>query len=253
MSNYPFRPRRMGLGLGLGLLLGSPLLAQAVVPYVETGLGRKQGDFGTPTQSTLWLGYVTGGFGGSRWDASLTVPYLSLSQEGGGFSSRDWGLGDLVARGAYRFLPETDEGWSLDGQGALKASTASEARGLGTGRTDFGGFLALHQQLGLFRWTLSGGWIQGSSTLPASTLAELTSGAYVVGLSGAWSLDRNRWELSFEARGPAWLGAPGAREVSLEVIHTFTSTWGLKATFTAGLNDGGARQSGSLALIHLFP
>ena len=253
MVKHQRRTRRVGLGLGFALLLGSPLLAQSVVPYVEVGLGRKQGDFGTPTLSTLWLGYVTAGTGTARWDASLTVPYLSLSREGGGYSSRDWGLGDLVARGAYRFLPETEAGWSLDGLGAIKAATANEARGLGTGRTDFGGFLALHQQLGLFRWTLSGGWIQGSSTLPSTTSVELTSGAAVVGLRGALTLDQTRWALSFEARGPAWQGAPGARELSLEVLHTFSPAWGLKAAFTVGLNDGGARQGASLALIHLFP
>ena len=231
-------------------LPGSDLRSQDVLPYLEAGVGGKQGDYGTPIQSTLWLGYATYGATGARWDANLTVPYLRLKREEGGISTQDQGIGDIVVRGVYRFLPENEEGWSLDGVGAIKLPTASDTKGLGTGQTDVGGFLALHQQLGIFQWTLLSGWIQGGS---AGQTGTLTSGAYVVGLNGSWVLDRNRWGLSFEARGAAFQGVPGAREISLDVFHPFTSKWGMKAAFTAGLSDGGPRQSVGVALVRLFP
>jgi len=166
---------------------------------------------------------------------------------------QDQGLGDVVVRGIYRFLPENEDGWSLDGVGAVKLPTASDTKGLGTGRTDVGGFLALHQRLGIFRWTLLGGWIQGASTNQIGLAGDLTSGAYVVGLSGSWYLDRNRWGVSFEARGATFQGVPGAKDISLDVFHPFTSKWGMKAIFTAGLSDGGPKQSVGVALVRIFP
>ena len=245
------RARLFGsLPIALTLMLsGSMLWSQEALPYVEAGVGQKRGDFGSPIQSTLWLGYATYGASGARWDANLTVPYLRLDRVDGGITSKEQGLGDVVVRGVYRFLPENENGWSLDGVGALKLPTASDTKGLGTGRADVGGFLALHQQLGIFQWTLLGGWIQGT----ASSTGTLTSGAYVVALSGAWVLDRNRWGLSFEARGATYQGEPGVRELSLDVFHPLSSKWGVKGLVTAGFSDGGPKQSVGLALVRLFP
>ncbi len=234
-------------------LPGHVLWSQEVLPYADVGVGRKQGDFGSPVQSTLWLGYATYGATGSRWDASLTAPYLRLNLGGAGISSQDQGIGDVVVRGSYRFLPENEDGWSLDGEGALKLPTASDTKGLGTGRTDVGGFLALHQRLGLFQWTLLGGWIQGASSNQTGTTDTLTSGSYVVGLRGTWDLDRNRWGVEFEARGATFQGTPGAKELSVDIFHPLSSTWGMKAILTAGFSDGGPKQSVGLALVRLFP
>lgn len=234
------------------LLAGMPLRSQEVLPYLEAGVGQKQGDFGSPVQSTLGMAYATYGAATTRWDASLTVPYFSLNREGGGLSAQDHGIGDVLARGAYRFLPENEGGWSLDGMGAVKLPTASDTKGLGTGRTDAGGFLALHQRLGSFQWTLLGGWVQGVSSYQTSTVGNLTSGAYEAGLGGAWYIDRTRWGLSFEARGAAFQGTPGAREISADVFHLFSTKWGMKAVVTAGLTDGGPKRSVGVAVIRYF-
>ncbi len=241
------------LGILASALPGSALRSQEALPYLEMGVGQKQGDFGSPTQSTLWQGYATYGSTGARWDASVTVPYLRLNREGGGISARDQGIGDIVVRGVYRFLPENEDGWSLDGEGAVKLPTASDTKGLGTGRTDVGGFLALHQRLGLFQWTLLGGWIQGASTNRTGTVVTLTSGSYVAGLRGTWDLDRNRWGIAFEARGATYQGEPGIKELSVDVFHPFSPTWAMKAVITAGFSDGGPKQSIGVALVRLFP
>lgn len=238
--------------VALGLLPGT-LRGQEVLPYLELGTGRKQGDFGTPARSTLALGYAALGASSDRWDANVTVPYLGLNREGGGVSSQEQGLGDVLIRGGYRFLPETEDGWSLDGEGALKLPTASDTKGLGTGRTDVGGFLSLHQRMGIFQWTLMGGWIQATSTKETAATSGLNAGAYDVGLSGTWDFDHTRWGLSFEARGATYQGLPGAKEISLDVFHPVSSVWGIKAVLTAGLTDGGPRQSVGVAIVRIFP
>lgn len=250
-----FRPRFLRVLLCAFTLAfpGAILWSQDALPYVEVGAGQKQGDFGTATRSTLSLAYITFGASSSRWDANLTVPYLRVGREGGGISTHDQGLGDIVARGIYRFLSETEDGWSLDGVGALKLPTASDTKGLGTGRTDAGVFLALNQQMGLFRWTVQAGRIQGASGNPSVTTDPLTSGASFLGISGSWYFDGTRWGVSFEARGPAYQGLPGARELTVDVFHPLTPKWGIRALVTAGLSDGGPRQGLGVALIRVFP
>lgn len=232
------------------LAMATPGLGQGTVPYLEAGVGRRQGDFGTAIQSTLWMGYVTCGAFGERWDANLSLPVLRLDRSGSGPSSRDQGPGDAVVRGLYRFLPETEDGWSLDGQVALKLATGDDAKGLGTGRTDFGGFLALHQQLGLFRWTVQAGRTQGTTTGSSS---DLRSGGFVWGLAGSWQFDGDRWTLSYESRAAAYMGLPSVRELSLDLFHPVSSKWGMKVSITAGLSDGGPRRGIGLALIRVFP
>ncbi|GLH74963.1 hypothetical protein GETHLI_34650 [Geothrix limicola] len=244
-------PPACSLILLAGGLATRPLEAQSAT-YLELGGGWRQGDFGTPVRSTLWMGHATFGITGGRWEANLTVPTLSLTREEGGTSSQDQGLGDVVVRGAYRLMPENEAGWSLDGACAIKLPTASETAGLGTGHTDVGGFLTARHRGGAFQWTCLGGWIQASSSTLAGTAETLTPGAYVLGLNVACYANLTRWELGLEARGPALEGAPGAREVSLKVFQPFSSTWGMNVGFTLGLNDGGPRRGADLALVWRF-
>lgn len=245
------RPLACALMLLAGGLAARPLQAQ-VATYVELGGGWRQGDFGTPVQSTLWMGQATLGVAGGRWEANLMIPTLSLIRDEGGTTTQDQGLGDIVVRTAYRLMPENEAGWSLDGACAVKLPTASESAGLGTGHTDVGGFLTARHRGGVFQWTFLGGWVQGSSSTLAGTSQALTPGAYVAGVGVACHANLTRWELGLEARGPALEGAPGAREVSLKVFQPFSSTWGMNAGLTLGLNDGGPRRGADLALVWRF-
>ena len=234
------------------LAAAGPLGAQDVLPYLEVGAGEKQGDFGTPIDSRLALGYATYGAATSRWDASVTVPWLSLDREGDGASQRDQGMGDVLLRGAYRILPENVDGWSMDALGALTFPSGSVTKGLGTGSTDLGGFLALHHRDGAFQWNLMGGWVLQTPTLPSGATYPLNPGAYMAGLGGEWYLGRTRWGLSFEARGALYQGTPGARELSADWFHLFSADWAVKAVVTAGLNNGAPRQGVGVAVIRYF-
>lgn len=231
---------------------GGPLQAQESTSYVQVGGGWRQGDYGTSVRSTLWMGYATLGAARGRWDASLTVPTLQLAREEGRTTSRNQGLGDILLRGTILLWPENEAGWSLDGTGVVKLPTASESAGLGTGRTDGGGFFAVRHRGGAFQWTFLGGWIRGSASTPGGSPEALTPGGCVLGLGLAFHANLTRWELSVGGRGSTRTDAPGAREVSLGMFHPFSSAWGLQASFTAGLNDGGPRRSADLALIRRF-
>jgi hypothetical protein len=221
-----------------GLALAAGTGPQA---YLETGAGRWQGDFGTATRSTLAFGYAAYGLGGERWDASLTVPVLGLRREVGGSAASDQGLGDILLRGGWRCLPETEDGWALDLEAVLKLPTAAASAGLGNGRLEAGGIVALRQRLGLFRWSLLAGRLQGASSGQTATPVDLRAGAFLVGLAGSWQFEHNRWGLQLELREPAVQGAPGARELTVDCFHPLAARCALKAVASAGLSDGGPR------------
>ena len=82
------------------------------------------------------------------WTAELTVPYVGISgpanifpggiiTEDDGRSQSESGLGDVLARVSYTFLPITTWMPFFELGGEVKFPTADEGRGLGTGEFDF--------------------------------------------------------------------------------------------------------------------
>ncbi len=240
--------RRAALLVALALL---PSLAHADEPalYLEGGLGAKQGDFGSPTLSRLGLAYGTLGYASSRFDLSLSVPYLHLQTSGGGQDATASGLGDVLVRGIRRLVPETESGFSLDGALAVKFPTADQAKGLGTGQLDVGGFLGLHQRWNRVQATLIGGWIQGQPGDALSSTAT-ANGIYTAGIGLTYLAERGRYSVAYEARGAQYTGVPAPREASLGLFRMLTERLAIKGSFILGLNDGSPRTSFGLGVIY---
>lgn len=240
--------RRAALLAALALL---PTLARADEPalYLEGGLGAKQGDFGSPTLSRLGLAYGTLGYASSRFDLSLSVPYLRLQTSGGGQDATASGLGDVLVRGVRRLVPETESGFSLDGALAVKFPTADQTKGLGTGQMDVGGFLGLHQRWDRVQATLIGGWIQGQ---PGDALASAATanGIYTAGAGLTYLTERGRYSVAYEARGAQYAGVPAPREASLGLFRMLTERLALKGSFILGLNDGSPRTSFGVGVVY---
>ena len=114
--------------------------------YLDMSAGYKTGDFGTPTRSDLYYVMPTLGYVAPRYDVSVAVPYLSMSNKTNGATTSESGIGDVILRGGRVFVPEGRDGFSLDGALAVKLPTADKNKGLGTGETDYGVFLSLHQR-----------------------------------------------------------------------------------------------------------
>lgn len=239
---------RLLVATGLAAL---PSLAHAGDPalYLEGGLGAKQGDFGSPTLSRLGLAYGTIGYASDRFDVNLSVPYLRLQTSGGGQDATATGLGDVLVRGIRRLVPETESGFSLDGALAIKFPTADQAKGLGTGQLDVGGFLGLHQRWDQIQATLIGGWIQGQ---PGSALsnAATANGVYTAGFGLTYLAARGRYSVAYEARGTQYAGVPAPREVSLGIFRMVTDRLAIRGSFIAGLNDGGPRTSVGVGIVY---
>lgn len=132
-------------------LLATPALAQDEQSFsVTTGVDFSSGDYGTGSDTDILVAplsvrYKTGGL-----RLSATLPWLRIEGssaivgDGSGGVVIDpnaprttrSGLGDL-SLGASYMIPEETLGFGLDLSARVKVPTASESKGLGTGKTDF--------------------------------------------------------------------------------------------------------------------
>lgn len=122
----------------------------------STSLNYESGDYGTGTRmSSLYVPFTVKRIFGAAF-ASLTVPFLSQTSDGsvrnvggrpmktgrgggsGATTTTRSGLGDIVARGGYDVMREDPHPFDLTAVVKLKAPTADENKGLGTGEFDAG-------------------------------------------------------------------------------------------------------------------
>lgn len=200
------------LGVITLVLASTCLKADESALYLEGGLGRKRGDFGTPIVSQLSAAYGTVGYASSNFDLNVTLPVLRLEVQGGGQSDSGTGVGDVLFRGVRRLVPETESGFAFDGGLALKLPTANSDKGLGTGKTDVGGFFAAHQRWDRLQVTLLGGWIQ-SASMNDTASQNTRNGIYTAGAGLSYYVERTKYSIAFEARGSQYSGVAAPREV----------------------------------------
>lgn len=146
------------------LLIAQPLLAGVVSADSTTlsmGADYSSGDYGDSTKTDTWFFPFTGKYEVDAWTLKLTVPYIRTTGPGntvgvGGdrISVTDTstarrtesGVGDITGSVGYAIV-ESD-GWLVELIGKVKAPTADEAKGLGTGETDYAGQVDVAKVLG---------------------------------------------------------------------------------------------------------
>ncbi len=215
--------------------------------YFEIDGGYKTGDFGTPVTTDLTyfsavLGHVT-----PDYDLSVTVPYLFLKNTAGGSSASESGVGDVLLHAGMILVPEGKKGFSSDGSIGVKLPTASDTKGLGTGETDYGAFLGLHQRLGEYKLTLNGGYIKVGQ--PANvTYNDIY--LFDIGVSRAFGF--TQVYAYFEQRKAPIPGAKNPQEINLSLFHVLNIDYALRASGFVGLNDGGPSSGFSLGVVRWF-
>ena len=202
--------------------------------YLDLGGGYKTGAFGTPTTSSLYYFSPTIGYVAPGYDVGVTVPLLSLTNKTGGQSRTESGVGDIILRGGLVFIPEGSGGFSLNGTLALKLPTADETRGLGTGETDYGAFLGLHQRIGNFKLSLTGGYIKVGDP-PAINYNDIY--LYGVGISRVFGA--TNIAVSLDGRRSMVPGAQNPQEVSVGFFHVLNVDYAIRGSAFKGLNNGG--------------
>lgn len=225
-------------------------LAQDGRGYLEVSGGYKTGDFGTATRSNLYyvapvLGYVS-----STYDLSVTAPYLFLDSDSdgqAGMMNMDGGIGDIILRAGRVIVPEGAFGFSMDGALSLKLPTADEAKGLGTGETDYGAFLSLHQRFDKFKLSLMSGFVKTGDPSSADYNDIFLYGigiSKMFGKTGIYSSFEGRNALISEARNP--------QEINLGFFHVLNADYAIKGSTFVGLNDGGPDFGFNFGIIRWF-
>jgi len=155
------------LAAPLALFLSWPAPAETQ-PEIRFVPAYFSGDFGTGISTGMTYLPLIFILGSTRQELRVTVPYLSVTTSqpvtfvgneiiprGSGGRTNESGLGDIVAREEYFFLEGGRRRPWISGLIRIKAPTADDTRGLGTGEWDYGPGAAVIQPLGA-RWNLLG-------------------------------------------------------------------------------------------------
>ena len=220
----------------LVMLLSAPgaLRAEQGRSYLDVSGGYTTGDFGTPVRSDLFYVSTAFGYVSPVYDVALMVPYLFLSNNGGGVTNSESGIGDINLRGGRVLLPEGRGGFSIDGSLSVKLPTADKNKGLGTGETDYGAFLGVHQRFGRNKVSFHSGYIIVGQ--PASVTY---NNIYLYGVGISRILDNTELYASFEGRQAMIPGEKNPQEIYAGFFHILNADYSIKGTAFKGLNNGG--------------
>lgn len=185
------------------------------------------------------LGYVT-----PRYNVSATAPLLSLALKTSGSSETETGLGDVILRAGALLLRETSGGSSISCAAAVKLPTADDAKGLGTGQTDYGVFAGLHQKLLGLKLSVTGGYIFTGEP-PGFSYKDIPLAG--IGVSKVFGL--TNVFASLEGRGATVSGAEDPLEASLGAFHLFNRDYALTGNVTFGLNNGGPAFGATIGVV----
>lgn len=138
------------------LLCHSSLFAQELPDeYIDFSIAYSEGDINSGQNSELAQVQVTYGQVIDDYNFSVAVPALFLRDSFGSES----GLGDITLRGGKTLSGGSSSADNIYGSISVKLPTASEAKGLGTGEIDLGGFLSYTHHFNILNFTLMGGYI----------------------------------------------------------------------------------------------
>lgn len=225
--------RRAVVVLALSCLLASPARALPGRGYLDVDGGYKTGAFGTPVRSDLYSVSAALGYVARRYDAAVSVPYLSLANRSGGAAQTVSGVGDVVARAGRVLWPEGDAGFSLDGALAVKFPTADRDKGLGTGEFDYGGFAGAHQRFGKTKLSLLAGYIKVGNP-PSARYNDVP----LFGVGVSRRLDATLLSAAYEGRRALIPGAKDPQDVDVGFFHVLSADYALKGDVLFGLNKG---------------
>lgn len=168
--------------------------------------------------------------------ATATVPVRSTES----------GFGDVVAAGIYTAIDS--KGLTLDVIGKVKFATASNTKGLGTGKNDYAVQMEAEQAIG--KGFIFGG--AGYKWLGDPDFINLRNVAYVSVGGGYKPTSDTTVGLSYDYSQSARSGGPAPQEVSLYAAHWVTKNIKLNSFVFKGLSDGSPDWGAGLNLGYRF-
>lgn len=238
--------------LALGCALPSRLAAQTTVEEPATifkagiGFDYSKGDYGFTGDTEVFSSSLNVTAENSEWLLRAVIPYVSVkgpaSIVGGAgpvfaaparpTRSYQRGLGDIVTSATYHAHPSAD-GLNVDLTGRVKFPTSDEAKGLGTGETDFYAQTELYRRYGNITPFLTVGY----RFMGDSPLYQLEDGAYASAGSMFRTGESTSVGASLEWRSRIVVGGEDAFEGAFFVTHNPNDRWNLIGYVLKGFSD----------------
>jgi hypothetical protein len=231
------------------LALPADLWAQGGRVYLAIDGGYKTGSLSTGTPFGSDLSYLSteAGYVAPLYNMSISMPYLFSSSRSQGDTTDTSGIGDVVLQGSRVLVPETPPGFSLEGALAVKAPSADNTKGLGTGKADYGGFLSAHQRLADVTLTLFGGGIKTGSPSDVTY-----NDVYLYGLSVSKVIGHTELSASFQGSRALVPGAQNPQEIHTGLFRALNKDYAIRANAFVGLNNGGPDFGVGVGIIRWF-
>lgn len=150
-----FLPHVLFLALAAPAIFSVDAFAEDQKWSLSVGYDQSTGEYGTNETTEIRFIPVTGKVERGAWTYKVMVPWLEV--EGGsliadgevipGLTGSASGLGDINVSVSYLIYPTVQGGAFLEVTGKVKAPTADEKKGLGTGAVDYTGMVSIFQPI----------------------------------------------------------------------------------------------------------
>lgn len=205
--------------------------------YIEAGAGYSKGDYAS--ENSLGMFYLSPkiGYSSTRYYVNLVLPYLFISddsdQQNGMMMDMnvDMGLGDIVLSGG-RLLYKGDNLMSLYGSLLIKFPTADETKNLGSGETDYGGYLNFELPVNSVNLSLRGGYL-----IIGDSDSQDNNDIYLYGIGASKWIGQSKFIISVKKRRSLITGYGNPLELFLGYFHKLNNDYSFNGNVTFGLND----------------
>ncbi len=215
--------------------------------YLAADAGYRSGDFGTDTTFRLIHLTPSIGFVSDTWQASLSIPTLTLQADGELGKQTASGIGDILIQASRRLVSEKSTGIQVDGSVAVKMPTADETKGLGTGGTDYSAFILLKKSYGTIAFMAQAGYIvRGDASIQTYNDTPM----YAVGISK--SFNRSQLAAVYENDGAFVDGADTARSIAVSGFHVLSPQYAVRGSLLIGVSDGAEDIGASIGFVRWF-
>jgi len=245
------RARNLALGLtAFFALLHHPAMASETTMIVSSGFDYSSGKYGDAAKTQLPVIPFSISAETSAWIVGVSMPYLQVRSDdnvrvtdagvfvGSNAADNDQiktirGAGDLATFATYK-VPETDMGWLIDLIGRVKWPAASHAKGLSTGKIDYGVEINLARRVDRY-------------STHAKVAYQVRRGEIDDELRNGWAANAcvkyrlngtNDIDFTYDYRQPISAFGFKQSELSIALGHMVSANWRVVLYGVKGLADG---------------
>ena len=230
---------------------------QGIALTGTAGIDYSSGNYGSIENTNVLVALTTLGAEVGNFHFNLSAPYLQISGQGlivfdaagnpiaidqGTSSKTRSGFGDISISAAYAIPPAVLDDFAVQFTGRLKIPTGSSAKGLSTGKVDFGMSLDVSREFGIWGPFVTLGYLVAgqpsdyslNNTYSISTGTSIELNDHLIAI------------LSYDYDSPSTPLVNASQELFGSLSWVFDDTTTLTGYATTGLSDGGPNIGGGL-------